>query len=985
MSSIRRRVRELGPADRDTYETLAMQFESAWATPGAEPEIEPLLPASGPVRLPLLVHLAKCDMEFRRERGEVRRVEDYVSRFPELSADPAALLDLLICEYSLARTEGAHPDDFARRFPDVAELFLAAAAELEPTQPWTAPPGYEMDEEPIGRGGWGVVYKAVNKRLKRPEALKVVAPPPGRLGKSLRLQIRRLRQEIPVAARLNHPNIVHLYYDGEHHGHPFFAMEYCPGGSLRDRLAKGWLAPGQAALLVKTLAMACDRVHFFGLIHRDLKPGNVLFGEDDVPKIADFGLALAEEERTFPFELIGTPAYMAPEQIDPSLGRVGPRTDVYGLGAILYECLTGSPPFKGDTVHSILDRVRKEPPTAPRRLNPKITLDLEAICLKCLAKDPPQRYHSALGLAKDLERFLTKAPVTARRQWPTRHAWHWIKTNPIKVMLAILLLTVVGIVWKLRNDELRQARERSEHAEQLAEQRSRRLEAQRAEEHTARVAAARQGAARGDWVRALPEFDGAILDNESDVRHLRIERLVGYFALNRTAELTAELDALGQSDLGNMTAQATLMRAAWLLCDTAHQDEGRALARQAHQGRQDLFSDADRAFAEGLSVERTGQALKAFESAIKADPLHYLAATSYTMALAAVGDHDEARRQARFLRGVFPHSPVAELAEAIVAVVEGKREEMKMSLAAMAKKLPADRQPAVTQMREFLGAILDLQEIGIKLSAGEDAGFFDAINIPRLLFVAKQTSGLPNPAPLGLPVPALGLYQQRILDIMSTYMQVGRAVRSGQLGLDMLKRMEALNDDSPDAVLLVLTAVLHLFIAIGPLNGGDLKTAETQIEAAADLCARAQHAPSLATRAAVPYLAGALGVLADVAILKLVRAPTPIHLLRAREGVHKLATLGNKWPKLRQPLISFIIQMTTAPLSSAQCADWNLKEPAGRDAFHKRMDILATLGRTLLDDWAIDEPNNPEISRFRESLMKWAASSGVQEDEAKKK
>jgi hypothetical protein len=953
MSGMRKRVRELSPADRERYEALAIQFESAWGTAGAEPEIEALLPADGRVRLPLLVHLAKCDLEFRHGRGEVRHVEDYVARFPELMADPAALLDLLICEYGLARGQGAQPNDFARRFPRVAEIFLAAAAELEPPQPWATPPGYTMENDPIGRGGWGMVYKALNQRLGRIEALKVVAPPPGRSSKSLRLQVQRLRQEIPVAARLNHPNIVHLYYDGESNGHPFFAMEYCPGGNLKERLAGGPMAPHQAALLVKTLAVACHHVHFFGPIHRDLKPANVLFGEGDVPKIADFGLALVgEEASTSPLEMVGTPAYMAPEQIDPSLGKVGPATDVYGLGASLYECLTGRPPFSGDSVHNVLIRVRQELPTAPRKLNPRVTLDLEAICLKCLAKVPGQRYESALALADDLGRFLAGAPVFARRHWPVRHAWHWTKTNPVKVsFIIIILLIAAGLFWKIRSDELQQANE----------------------EHMARIAAARQGAARGDWVRALPEFDSAILDEWSDSPRLRIERLVGYFALNRNEELTAELEALGRSELGDMAAQVKLIRAAWLLCDTARENEGRALAREACHDRQHLFSDADREFADGLAAEHVGQALKAFERAIKADPLHYLAATSYTVAVATVGDHDEARRQARFLRGVFPHSPIADLAEAIVALVEGKREEMRVSLAAMAEELPPDRRSAVAQMERFFGIFLDLQDIGIKLSANEAPDFLDNINTTRLIFEAKQD--------VRLPIPALGLYRKRFLDIMSAYVEVGLAVRSGKVEGDMLSRLQALNDDFPDGALLVLTAVLRFSMAIDPLNRGDLKTARAQIEDVANLAARAEHTPSLATQSAVPYLASALGAIADVAMLKLVRDPTPVHLQRAREGVHKLAALRNAWPKLRPPLFGFIIQMTTAPLTSAQAADWSLTEPAGQEAFRKRMNVLATLCRALLDDWAIDEPSNQEINHLRDSLTKWAASSGVLEEE----
>ncbi|HTU21906.1 MAG TPA: protein kinase [Gemmataceae bacterium] len=987
MLTIQQRVRLLSPADRREYESLAERFESAWGrATNSVPEIAPFLPADGPVRLPLLVHLAKCDLELRRRLVEPCRLEEYQKSFPDLAADPSALLELLLCEYRVSRADGARPEDFSRRFPEIAEPFLAAAAELPPPREWAPPADYEVDREPIGRGGWGVVFRAKHKRRERYEAIKIVDPraPRGRRDKDLRDRIQRLREEIPIAARLNHPNIVRLFFDGESNGHPFFVMEFCGGGNLKERLAGRRMAPSEAAALVTTLAKAVDAVHHFGLIHRDLKPSNVLFGDNDVPKIADFGLALSRvegEDDLIPCDAAGTPAYMAPEQIDPSRGPIDPRTDVYGLGGTLFECLTGHPPFRAGSSSDVLRRVLHDPPAAPRSLNPNVPLDLEAVCLRCLAKAPKQRYGSALELAGDLDRFLTGAPVVARRQLPARLAWHWIKTHPITVLILVVLLSALGAYGKVHTDEvareIQQAKLERAHAESLADSRKRQLEAEQSKEHAARVAAARQRARRGDWVNALPEFDRAIFDNEPDMLHLRVERLVGYFALNRTADLIREMDALDRIGGGDeIVTPLKLTRAAWLLCDTGRQKEGRALAREALRDRRHL-SEADRYFAEGLAAERVGTALRAFRRAVEHDPLHYLAATSYAVALAAVGKLQEARRQAIFLHGVFPYSPFADLAEAMVALIEGNAEELKKSLKAMAAKFPPDYRPAAARLETFLFTILELEALSIKLSAGEGRSLLDSWRLTVLLARAQRAGALPNPEPLALPIPAVGLYLMRLLDIVRAYMEVGRAVQSGSVAAATLARLRALNEDAPDAGLLLLTAVVYLRIAVDPINRGDVKAARVNIQEAADLCAASMQAPSLIPRSAVSYLARGMGVVADMALLKLIRQPDPAHLRRVRESLHLLIAEGEKWGKLRQPLLGFIIQMTTVPLTPAQCADWSLTDPTGKGAFHKRMNDLAALSRALLDDWEIDEPKNPEIGRLREKLAKWASSSGI--------
>ncbi len=421
--------------------------------------------------------------------------EDFLGRHPALQGDADTAFELVYVEFVLRESLGESPDirEYDARFPQFAgrlrrQLELHGA--LLPTMtgpradrpggkdsevflPAAPPsmPGYEVLGE-LGRGGMGIVYKARHLKLNRVVALKVIRADTAAAGD----QAARFRAEAEAAARLQHPNIVQVFEIGEHEGTHYLALEYVAGGNLQQRFAGTPQDPRVSAQLVEAAARAIHYAHQHGVIHRDLKPANILLQSnpttDDtdstdkkqdnhsssvlsvssvvslVPKIADFGLAkMLERDRgeTLAGMIMGTPSYMAPEQARAGGARVSPATDVYALGAILYECLTGHPPFLGSTPLSTLEQVCSQDPLPPSKLQRRTPRDLETICLKCLQKEPHRRYASAGELADDLRRFVQGRPIKARRAGRVERLWRWCRREPGKAgLVAALLLVLVG-------------------------------------------------------------------------------------------------------------------------------------------------------------------------------------------------------------------------------------------------------------------------------------------------------------------------------------------------------------------------------------------------------------------------------------------------------------------------------------------------------------------------------------------------------------
>lgn len=411
-------------------ERVCDRFETAWGD-GHAPALEDYLgdPTSSRHSV-LLRELLVVELVYRRKAGECPTSDEYVSRFPGRVEAIAAAFDA--SEESLG-----------------SDLSIEAA---EDRLPRTLPaiPGYTVLEE-LGRGGMGVVFKARPERLNRLVALKMILS--GDLAGPE--AAARFLTEAEAVARLQHPQVVQVFRIADHKGRPYLEMEFVDGGSLADRLDGTPWPPFEAARLIASLALAVHHAHSRGIIHRDLKPANILLTADGVPKLTDFGLAKClevDEGLTRTDSIIGSPSYMAPEQAGGAIHSVGPTTDVYALGAILYELLTGRPPFRAASVLETLDQVRLAEPAPPSRLQPSLPIDIETIVMRCLHKEPTKRYPGAEVLAEDLRRFRAGEPILARPIGIAERGIKWARRRPLTAGLAmasavstVLLILVLAI------------------------------------------------------------------------------------------------------------------------------------------------------------------------------------------------------------------------------------------------------------------------------------------------------------------------------------------------------------------------------------------------------------------------------------------------------------------------------------------------------------------------------------------------------------
>lgn len=443
-----------------------------------------------------VLELIYLEYVLRRERGQTPILADFQRRFPSFEQDIAILIQV---DSAIGVTE---LDGSSSTHVELGESMALRSASIgkSVSQQFSQVGDYEL-QEVIGRGGMGIVYRAIQPRLGRAVAVKTMDAMAS-LDRSL---IRRFQAEASLAARLQHPNIVLIYEVGSQADVPFFSMELVTGGTLAQATSERPLQPKIAAKLIESLARAVGYAHSHGIVHRDLKPANVLLApsthadaidlsphdslgrplesrlsERFEPKIADFGLAKSlgsQGHGTLTGALIGTPSYMSPEQVDSTLGDVGPACDIYALGAMMYDVLVGRPPFHAATALETMRQVRDEEPISPRSLQSKIPRDLETICLTCLRKEPERRYATAELLADDLKRFLSGEPILARPAGPLERALKWIGRHPsLATLMTAVLVAAVSMTWLwLRAERSRELEQEARKLEQVARQRGERL------------------------------------------------------------------------------------------------------------------------------------------------------------------------------------------------------------------------------------------------------------------------------------------------------------------------------------------------------------------------------------------------------------------------------------------------------------------------------------------------------------------------------
>jgi WD40 repeat protein len=508
----------------DGSSSPAQRLWQLWRS-GGQPDVHAFLAQTAAQSSLELLAVLRIDQRERWQIGLRVPVEDYLRQQPALQADEELILDLIQSEVLLREELGESPrlEEYQKRFPDhgprLERLFTLHHALLAtPSLPQFLPSsktestpqavaetlktglgnretpgtsetashaagtssgagmgarvsGYELLDE-LGRGGMGVVYRARQTSLRRMVALKMILAGPH----ASHEELARFRAEAESVARLQHPNIVQIYEVGEYHGHAYFSLEFIDGGTVASRLANAPLSARQAAELLETLARAIHYAHLRGIVHRDLKPSNVLLTLDGTPKIADFGLAKQVGDnsgQTLSGSILGTPGYMAPEQAWGRVREIGPATDVYALGAILYETLTGRPPFRGETALETLEQVRSQDPVPPRRLRSQLPLDLETICLNCLRKEPGRRYAGAGELAEDLRRFRAGEPIYARPTPAWERGWKWVRRRPTLaglIAVSCLAVFVIALGGILHNIRLRAALNETEEQRDQATQ-----------------------------------------------------------------------------------------------------------------------------------------------------------------------------------------------------------------------------------------------------------------------------------------------------------------------------------------------------------------------------------------------------------------------------------------------------------------------------------------------------------------------------------
>ena len=560
-------------------------------------------------------------------------------------------------------------------------------------------PGMDI-EGVLGQGGMGIVYLAKQSALSRYVALKTI-----RVGHGAEPEfLARFRREARALAALTHENIVRAYEFGEHDGSPYLVMEYVPGRTLSKQLAEQELSSQEAAELLIVLACAVDYAHSKGVVHRDLKPGNVLITPDGTPKITDFGLARLRDAEANQETLggrVGTPCYMAPEQASGS-SDVGPAADVYALGGILYEVLCRRPPFTGTDIADVLHQVQNFDPVAPRVLCPRMARDLETICLKCLNKSPADRYPSALALAEDLQAFLESRPIVARPMGMVGKSLRFARRRKLLVafvsvlMLAFLGINTLTIITIAANAQKNEA---------VSEKNTQKQRADDAEgESRTRLSdslfnSGKYYAAIGDWNLAIRDYDAALQHDTTQSGQIHLALAFIYSQLsNQPLSLkhveTAET-SLGSDDAGVLLAKAGLSL-------SGDRQQSRDLAQAAID--KGGLSESDRHFAMALCAKTMDAAIESLRQAVAAQPNHIQSRRILCGLLILRREFASAAEHAKAITTYFPKDQTHAVLEALQLALNGEATEAENTLKEATSQLDEKTAASLRGIYEFLAS-----------------------------------------------------------------------------------------------------------------------------------------------------------------------------------------------------------------------------------------------------------------------------------------
>lgn len=702
--------RQNGPsfpaADWQCHEELLWQFEHAWRD-GNRPQIEDYLDQVGAdQRDYCLRELVMMDLEYQWENGCEAYVEDYTARYRQLLARPFESDGLLAEELRARRRVGKLPTarELAQRFPqaepqcarllqEVMAEESCAAREARPSSGRTVSafgprsqnrkrPDVEADEssvsalrlcsgfqfdqyvlrEQIGAGAFAVVWRATDSYLHRNVAIKVL--------RSDRLTdeaaVSRMVREARAAARLQHPSIVQIFDVGEIESIPFIVSQYVDGPSLREALDQREYAPREAADIARRIAIGLDHAHRLGIVHRDVKPANILLTSDGRPLIADFGLAHQEQSSdptlTHAGDILGSPAYMAPEQARGDIHLIDARADIYAVGAILYQLLTGVRPFLGGTA-SVIHAVIHDRPVPLRKVNARLDRDLETIVEKCLEKEPEDRYHSARQLADDLRRYLDGISIVARPAGPSERLRKWIRRNPRSALLVACLVAVlgfsVGTGLQLRAVGVQRDRARA------AEAQTQRLLAMAAGD------AGTMSMQRGRFDEAIQHFDRSISlhpPHEFDLHFKRIEALVA------ARRIDAAQQAISDPSMAVLPVEYLGLTCLWkaqVEFEKRHADPAEKLLAesQAHH----LPAD-EKAYVDGMLAAESLVAVEQFQQAIRLNPMHHRARRMLVTMLIGLARFDEALDEILTARQLYVSDTDFGLLESLVRSALGQPE-----------------------------------------------------------------------------------------------------------------------------------------------------------------------------------------------------------------------------------------------------------------------------------------------------------------------